>query len=206
MKTLFVILFCSFPIFFYCEKSKQPVSYSVEFLLQLKKDFMNIAILIVDFESYTFEGGCLQFYPLCKSTDNKVLPFNVTLISPGDFGSILFSHKETNDTIFYATIIWAGRGKVIFPKKIISSNFFQYIKKSINKPSSIEYFDKLHILDEITFKSKADSAWNSIANLDIVQKFAAGNYRIGLFLYPPTVGVFDTKSAKWIIFLYRFDV
>lgn len=35
--------------------------------------------------------------------------------------------------------------------------------------------------------------------------FSEYNYKAGIYLYPPSVGVFNPASAKWIIFFYLND-
>ncbi|MFC2135158.1 T9SS type A sorting domain-containing protein, partial [Bacteroidota bacterium] len=52
------------------------------------------------------------------------------------------------------------------------------------------------------FIAKADSAWHSIERVSVIKEFAEFPYRAGIYLYAPSVGVFEPSVAKWIIFLY----
>lgn len=169
----------------------------------LLPDSMNLAILIVDYQTYEFEGGNLSYYPLCANCDSDSLPFSITFISPGDFGEITFSYTETNDTLFRASIVWMGLGEILYPDEFVPADSFQTVQESIEKPELSEYFDYWLGLDESTFYAKTDLAWASISSIHITNDFATELFRVGFYLYTPSVGVFDPDPAKWIIFLYR---
>ncbi len=169
----------------------------------LQNDSMNLAILILDFQTYEFEKGHFSIHEPCENCDVDSLPFEIIYQEPGDFGYIIFIYTETQDTLFYADIVWDGRGEMVYPDKFLSADSFQTIQTTIQNPLSIEYFDYLSVIDDSTFKVKANSAWNSVKSLDIVEDFSQHPYRIGIYLYPPAVGVFIPSIAKWVVFLYR---
>jgi hypothetical protein len=52
------------------------------------------------------------------------------------------------------------------------------------------------------FRDGARRAWAAVSSLDIVARFRRPSARVGFYLYPPTVGLFDPTKARWIIFLY----
>lgn len=202
--TLFTIL-SLFILLINCEKSKEPVSINYNSHSFLKENSMNLAILIVDFNTYQFEGGTINYNDLCDSCDTDSLPFSIDFIYPCDFGSIAFKYTHTGDTLFFATTVWHGMGQIIYPDTFLSPNSFRISQNSIIDPSSIEYFfyDPITLfLADSTLKVKADSAWNSVKHLDITMEFSNNQYRVGIYLYPPSVGLFIPDLAKWIIFLY----
>ena len=176
----------------------------------VKDDMTNIAVLIVNFMTYNFEGGYLQYFPPTSSTNLDSLPFEIEYRSPLDFGHIIFKLTPNNDTLFFGTIIWHGQGEIKFPKAILPSDSFLLTTNPINEPLSINHYENitLSLLDELAFDTtnkiveKADSAWKVIKTLDITKQFSENNYRVGQYLYPPSVGVFIKSRAKWIIFLY----
>jgi len=164
---------------------------------------MNLAVLVTDYLTYEFEAGALHYYPLCAACDRDSLPFDIDLVVPGDFGSIAFTYTETGDTLLFGTIIWMGSGKLSQPDDFELAEKFGELTAAAPDPISSELFNIYPLLDPAEFESKADSAWARVERLDIVWDFAAGDYRVGVYLYAPSVGVFEPAAAKWIIFLYR---
>lgn len=175
-------------------------------LWDLENDSMNLAILVSDFQTYEFETGHFSIHQPCDSCDIDSLPFDIYFISPSDFGWITFTYTETQDTLFYASINWMGIGKIIFPENFLSSDSFNIDDTIIQNPLSIKYYEYCALMPDSTFKQKADSAWHFVKPLDIVKEFAEHPYRVGIYLYPPTVGHFDPSVAKWIVFIYRGKV
>jgi hypothetical protein len=169
----------------------------------IKPGSMSLAILVSDYLSYTFEEGTLDHYPDCGHCDDDGLPFSIRFNSPGDFGDITFHYTETGDTLFHGTIVWLGTGRIEFPASFTPAGEFEAAGVPPGDPLSIEYFNISPQLDEETFKAQATLAWNRVKDLDIVGEFAKGEYRVGIYLYAPAVGVFVPDLAKWIVFLHR---
>lgn len=169
----------------------------------IKSDSLNLCILKLDFLTYKFEGGNISYYKKCKYSDT--LPFKIDYKSPGDFGGITFKIKETSDTFFDATIIWMGRGIIKYPKTFRLNAPFNLIKQIVPKPVNIEYFDWIgqKVKNDILFIKQADSAWEAIKSLNITNEFAKAGFKVGIYLYTPSVGAVDPTVAKWIIFLYH---
>ena len=174
----------------------------------IEKDSMNIAILISDYQTYQFEGGNLSFYAAIDSIVNKI-PMECEYVPVVDYGSISFLIDKSKDTIFSAGINWQGQGKITFPKYFQPANYFSVLQTNIQAPVSTEYYyNSIPMIDSSIYKIKADSAWEAVKSLDIVNVFAKNIYRIGMYLYTPGEGVptqngfSDTVGAKWIIFLY----
>jgi hypothetical protein len=204
-----------FPLFFLiiflmgCEKSTEPISESVNGIT-LKENAINIATLFVDFETLELEGGNLRSFALDKASDSDSLPFVVSYNEPYDFGSILFQLDRSTDTIFYGTIIWHGRGEIHIPEEILPADSFKKSTSTIKEPLSTKHFEyiSLTLLNGLAYDStfnieeKGDSAWHVIKNLDITKQFSNQDYRVGIYLYPPSVGAFISSRAKWLIFLY----
>ena len=171
----------------------------------IKEDSMNLAILVLDFLSYEFEEANISYYPLCDSCDLDSLPFVVKFTSPMDYGEILFKYSPNADTLFYASIWWMGMGEIYYPDQFLPSSEFEYQTSSISLPNHVQYFDYWLIpgyCSEERFKEKADSAWMTIDSLLIVEEISQYTFRVGIYAYTPSVGMFDPYLAKWIIFLY----
>ncbi len=165
----------------------------------------NFAFLKLDYTSYNFEGGYFTKFNYHSGIDNDSIPFNIVYIPPLDYGNISFAYSPTNETIFAATIIWAGQGHMTFPDpdSIQNPYLFNYDSLITVVPYSIEYYK--YILPDSVFYPKADSAWLSVKKLSILRKFGEEGsiFRVGIYLYAPAVGEFNPYVAKWIIFLYR---
>lgn len=163
---------------------------------------MSLAILVSDYSSGTFERGTIDYYPACDGCDDDTLPVTIRYNPPGDFGDITFEYSATGDTLFHGTIIWMGTGGMEYPREFIPADEFESLPDTPPAPLSIEYFNIAPAFEEETFKQQATLAWNRVRNLDIVNEFAQGEYRVGIYLYAPAVGLFNPEAAKWIIFLH----
>lgn len=172
----------------------------------IKSDSMNLAIFVIDYLTYQFEEAQISYYPLCQGCDVDSLPFHKIYLPPGDFGDVTFNYTYNNQNLFYGTIWWMGIGEIIYPSNFLTANIFlpstfseiPVLKQYFNR--SYEDFLENNIND---YQLKADTAWNAIAQLQIVEEFVEKDCRVGFYTYAPSVGMFDPNEAKWIIFLYR---
>jgi hypothetical protein len=164
---------------------------------------MNLAVLVVHYQTYELEGGALNYYMPCDACDADSLPFRVEFEPPGDFGSITFTYTETGDTLLSGTIVWLGRGELSQPDNILPGIRFGKLAQAAPAPSQREYYHQYAALDEREFKARADTAWTHVKRLDIVWDFAAKGYRVGFYRYTPAVGPIVPSAARWIVFLYR---
>ena len=173
----------------------------------LISDYLNFATLIVDYDTYDFEGGNLSYYQHCNNCTADSIPFEILINYPMDFGDITFRIQNTLDTIFFATIIWMGTGQIYHPDDCNLSYPFNTINNQVEKPDNIEYYDIYgsKVYTDSAFIHSADFAWEKIDSLEITKLFSENNYKVGIYLYPPSVGVFNPTTAKWIIFFYLND-
>ena len=164
------------------------------------KDSMNFAILISNYQTYEFEMGHFSTHQLCNNCDSIGLPLEMIFELPNDNGSITFKYEVTSDTLFYATIIWLGTGQIILPDNLLPADSFDVTNQNPNSPLSTEYINIIEY-DSLEYKTEADSAWNRLKSLDIVNVFSEYPYRIGNYLYTPSVGGGSPTEWKWITFL-----
>jgi hypothetical protein len=172
---------------------------------ELDYDSANFAFLKVDFNTYDFEGGYFTKFAYQPGYDITGIPFSIVYNPPIDTGDILFAYSATDDTIFFASIWWAGQGEILFPDSIDDASLFTYDSTLLVLPFAIEYYNYVGEIEDSVFHQKADSAWLSVKKLLILDSFdeLGSVFRIGLYLYAPSVGAFNPDVAKWIIFLYR---
>jgi hypothetical protein len=164
---------------------------------------MNLAVLELDYLTYEFQKGALNYYPRCGRCDLDSLPFEVEFVPPGDFGSIAFRYTETGDTLLFATIIWMGTGELSIPDNFHPPEEFEQLPAAAPDPVERDFFIVFAPVDTLGFVARADTAWTHVNQLDIVRDFAQEKYRAGFYIYTPRVGVFDPYAARWMIFLYR---
>ncbi len=94
-------------------------------VVPINPDSLNLAVLVVDYDTYVFEGGNLNYYKKCTCASDS-LPFIPHYDPPGDFGGISFTINESGDTIFDATIIWMGTGQIYYPNSFSLQWPFEY--------------------------------------------------------------------------------
>lgn len=169
----------------------------------LLPDSMNLAVLIVDYSSYAFEGGNLSYYAPCATCDAESLPIEMDFRDTWDFALVSFAYTETGSTLFKAGITWNGRGSIEYPSRFEPSEAFGILHDEVEEPPDPARYQAHIRLDRDTLLAKTDSAWAAVQNLDIVHVFAEDHFRVGYFFYTPTVGAFNPFAAKWVIFLYR---
>lgn len=164
----------------------------------------NFGLLIVDFNSNNFEGGYFTKFPYQAGYDTMNIPLNVIYNPPVDSGDISFIYSATNDTVFSGVIWWMGQGHITLPVEIDSASIFTYDPTVVKDPVSVSYFSYENVLSDSIFHEKADSVWMSLKRLSVLKKFAeqSSNYKLGIYLYTPVLGIGDYTRHKWIIFLY----
>lgn len=172
---------------------------------ELDYESANFAFLVVDFNTYDFEGGYFTKFDYYPGYDIAGIPFSIVYNPPIDSGDILFTYSATNDTIFAASIWWMGQGQILFPDSIDDASLFTYDSTIMINPFTIAYLNYVGEIEDSVFRQKADSAWLSVIKLLILKSFNAQGsvFRVGLYLYAPAVGMFVPEVAKWIVFLYR---
>lgn len=176
----------------------------------IKSGYVNIATLIVDYDTYNFEGGNISYYS-CADCAVDSIPFTIDYKSPGDFGGITFELSSTQDTIFDATIIHMGEGQIYYPTEFSMQVPFTNGNSAINKPNDLRYIHwdgsamDSSSTNDLYYMERADLAWDKTDQLAITNLFAEKGFKSAVYLYAPTVGLFDPAKAKWIIFLYHND-
>jgi hypothetical protein len=169
----------------------------------LKPGYANIATLIVDYDTYHFEGGNLSYYN-CSNCNNDSLPFLINILyhSTDDY-EITFNLNSTYDTIFNASTYFMGKGQINYPIEFSINYPFRKLDMSVLKPLDIKHVNYYGSIEgDLQFINKADSAWYIIDSLEITNIFSKNGFKACIYLYAPTIAMFDPKVAKWVIFLY----
>jgi len=173
----------------------------------IKEDSMNFAILMVDFLTYAFEAGSISYYARCPDNcDIDSLPISMYFDSFWDDARVYFYYKYDSSLLFGAWIKWMGTGWIFYPTNFHHQYMFSYSEESVSLPEDAEYYNTTIAGNFCTWEEyviRAQKAWNSVDSLDITRQFAARPFRVGLYAYSRTEGLFDPVDADWMIFLYR---
>lgn len=160
-----------------------------------------LLILKLSYDSVVFEEG----YEMTLSNKNPVTgktPFSVIYNKPADFGDISFIYDPTGQTVFKGTIIWNGKGTIEIPGKFLKQESFRVEKDPSELPpffDSIPYTESYASLGDKTVAE----IWSQIGKLSKVKAYVTGYAKMAVYLYKPSVGIFDPSAAKWIVFFYK---
>lgn len=169
-------------------------------LWQIKPDSMNLGILVLDYLTYKFEGGRLDYFAPCDTCDRDSIPCEVIYNPPVDFGDITFRYTVTGDTVLRATTVWMGVGRIVYPKEFHGPEQFQKLTSFAPEPTDFEYFWNSGRVDSF---AGVDSAWATVRRLDIVHELAEGGYRAGIYLHGAGSAPSRPEHNNWVIFLWR---
>jgi hypothetical protein len=164
-----------------------------------------IAVLVFNYVTHAFEGAALRQFDPCNFCDCVRLPFIVRERPPGDEGWIRFVYEPTLEEVFFATVVWHGRGNIQRPSYFSPPDSFALSADSLPQPPHVERFDNLLSysgLEPANLPIRTDSVWQSACHLQFLRLFDQSTIRVGFYLYPAVVGGFGPTSAKWIVFAY----
>jgi len=183
MKILIVILFLLVASMG-CEHSTEPIIGN------------KVLLLKVDFKTNTFEGGTELSFA------NQTETFTITSIynPPGDFGDIRLKYSELDETLFFGTIIWMGKGKMLYPKSILPADKFESVVTDdyITPKAGFE-----NVFNPYNGTYDYNQVWSSVQALVKVRQYLRSNpdASVKLFLYTPSQGMGNPADWDWIIFL-----
>ena len=160
-----------------------------------------VTILILDYDDFTFEGGHCAYYSYDNSANEKPRLSNNSRMQ-GDFGSMSVSLSHVRRPLFIGSVVWAGSGKMSYPDTV-SAKLFARAENALPNPDSLRYIDAPP--NYIFAGQKQDSIWQSIADLHVVHHHHYMGYEMGVVMYAPAVGMFDSSRAKWVVFLYSVE-
>jgi len=159
-----------------------------------------LLIVKVDYSKPEFEGGVEMLLPRLLQNGNS-MPLKGTFDQTWDFAHMIYTYIPTGDTVFYGGVFWMGKGEITIPKSFSRPQSFQNELFSAPQPIGLD-----NIQESESYSSVKDTIlpviWSKIGTLSRVKYYMANNAHVSLYLYAPTVGMFDPTVAKWIVFLY----
>lgn len=161
----------------------------------LRKD---ILISKVDYVTFQYKG----FYALNvsgKTNDRELIPVIADYQAPGDFGFIRLYYQSTENLLLDGTIVWNGCGKLAFPERFRAG---LPVQERILYPG-MERFARLgengkyiETIDE----GEMQHIWQSVSyQKEFQHYFGNSTKKIAVYLYAPSVGMFDPYSAYYLV-------
>jgi len=84
-----------------------------------------LLILKVDVDTPAFDGGVEMNLRKLNGTLNEI-PITTKFEGGGDFYSQTFTYGLMNDTVFHASVVWMGTGKIIYPGTFARTHFSRF--------------------------------------------------------------------------------
>ncbi len=161
----------------------------------LRKD---ILISKVDYVTFQYKG----FYALNvsgKTNDGELIPVIADYQAPSDFGFIRLYYQSTENLLLDGTIVWNGCGKLAFPERFRAG---LPVQERILYPG-MERFARLgengkyiETIDE----GEMQHIWQSVSyQKEFQHYFGNSTKKIAVYLYAPSVGMFDPYSAYYLV-------
>lgn len=160
----------------------------------------NILICKVDYLTFQYKG----FYALNvsgKTNNGDLIPITSECMSPSDFGFIKLYYRDQNDLLLDGTIVWNGCGKLSFPESFRAG---LPVKEALPFPG-VERFARLseggqyvETADEWEMKH----IWQSVSyQKEFQHYYGNSNKKVAVFLYTPSVGLFNPDAAYYLVFV-----
>lgn len=156
-----------------------------------------ILLLQVDYTTYAFEGG-KEILVSSNHSSLDTLPLVAIDTPASDFGSRTIIHEPGKEKIFYGTVVWMGRGNLIFPDSIISPGNFETRSMEV-LPTPFQMLPPNRTIPE----EKLTKIWEAVKHLKIVAKYLIKGKKIGVFEYSRSVGAGD--PLDWDYYLVFSD-
>ena len=161
----------------------------------LRKD---ILISKVDYVTFQYKG----FYALNvsgKTNEGELIPVIADYQAPSDFGFIKLYYQSTENLLLNGTIVWNGCGKLAFPERFRAG---LPVQERILYPG-MERFARLgengkyiETIDE----GEMQHIWQSVSyQKEFQHYFGNSTKKIAVYLYAPSVGMFDPYSAYYLV-------
>lgn len=163
----------------------------------LKKD---ILISKIDYLTFQYKG----FYALNvsgKTNDGELIPIISEYQPAGDFGFIKLYYRNTGNLLLDGTIVWSGCGQLAFPEPFRAG---LPVKEAIPFPG-IEHFARLGEdgqYTETVNEWEMKHIWQSVSyQKEFQHYFGNSTKKVAVYLYAPSVGMFDPHEAYYLVFV-----
>ncbi len=163
----------------------------------LQKD---ILISKVDYLTFRYKG----FYAVNvsdKTNNEDLIPITSEYMSPCDFGFIKLYYRDKTNLLLDGTIVWSGCGALSFPESFRAG---LPEKEAIPFPG-VERFARLS--KDGQYVASADEwemkhIWQSVSyQKEFQYYYGNSNKKVAVYLYAPSVGLFDPYSAYYLVFV-----
>ncbi|WP_430614340.1 hypothetical protein [Flavobacterium sp. JP2137] len=156
-----------------------------------------VMLLKVNYLTNAFEGAVE--IPLEKKSSTFTLRKEYQ--EPSDIGNIKLFHKETDQLLFDASIIWMGKGRISYPQFIAPDNFERVAQPNPIYP--VNGFKMLILFDSFFVEPDLTQAWARVQTVMLAREYLNANpeQQVNVYLHQPSADVGDPEDWRWIFFL-----
>ncbi|MFN8495850.1 MAG: hypothetical protein U0350_50120 [Caldilineaceae bacterium] len=138
-------------------------------------------------------------YPLQPFAVEHRGDFVVLSAAASDFGGLAVFDSCSGHILHAGAIVWMGRGEQIYPTNPLPPETITRTGQPASAPTLLDVLSSPYAPPDGAEKQ----AWEAVADLNIIQEFATAPYRVLMYVYPRSVGIFDPSSADWVICVHR---
>lgn len=164
----------------------------------------HILISKVDYLTFRYKG----FYALNvsgKVDTDSLIPIVSEFQSPGDFGYIKLYYRDKSSLLMDGTIVWNGCGQLAYPETFRAG---LTVKDGLPYPGEeriacLNAAGNYLSLQENTMITENDiqHIWQTLSHQKEFQHYYGNSTKkIAVYLYAPSVGMFDPAAAYYLIF------
>lgn len=116
--------------------------------------------------------------------------------APGDLGGVAVFHRCTGLALYARSLVWpGGGGEQLYPAQPIDSKSLQHTRSQVSPPQKV---DVMIGSEADSDREKGLSAWNAMADLNVVKELASSPYSVLVYSVRG-----DPNRSEWIIFVHR---
>ena len=136
-----------------------------------------------------------------KTNNGDLIPITSEYMSPCDFGFIKLYYRNTGNLLVDGTIVWSGCGQLAVPESFRAG---LPVKEAIPFPG-IEHFARLGEdgqYTETVNEWEMKHIWQSVSyQKEFLHYFGNSTKKAAVYLYAPSVGLFDPYDAYYLVFV-----
>ena len=167
----------------------------------LKDEDLHKHILISRIDYLTFRHkGFYATEVSGKINSGTQIPFLAEYMSPGDFGGIKLFYNDKTNLLLDGSIVWNGCGGLEFPESFRAG---LPLKSGLDYPGQERFAfigddGKYVTVDD---DSELQRIWESVSKQKEFQYYYANSSKkVAVYLYTPSVGLFDPNVASYFVF------
>ena len=167
---------------------------------RLYSDSLNVAVLLVDHETPEFLGANVSHYAPCDDCPPGMVPLYELPSRVEDMVIYAWLSFETSEVVFWATREYGGKGHISYPDSFLPAALFESVQDTIPMPQGAELLEECRKTPTGECLAQARTAWQAVADRDIVAEFADFGMTVGFFKYGTDLAAIDSTGI-WVFFI-----